>query len=124
MRPVVYKGRHFWTADDIKTAAAIYADVIAVHGRVPGVDARADRLIAERLGLDTATVQNRRRNYGPTFDRETAAGPVPRAAPARTGYGALADRAAREAAMDRRTLTQRIFGDPPPGYSALDRRGR
>lgn len=25
------------------------------------------------------------------------------------------------AALDRRTLTQVMFGDPPPGYSALDR---
>lgn len=35
---------------------------------------------------------------------------------------ALADRETRIAAADRRTLTQRFFNDPPPGYSALDRR--
>jgi hypothetical protein len=33
----------------------------------------------------------------------------------------LADRDARAAALDRRTPTQEFFGDPPPGYSALDR---
>lgn len=32
------------------------------------------------------------------------------------------DRNAREAAANRRTLTQQFFGDPPPGYSALDRK--
>ncbi len=31
-------------------------------------------------------------------------------------------RAARAAASDRRTQTAVFFGDPPPGYSALDRR--
>jgi hypothetical protein len=33
-----------------------------------------------------------------------------------------ADRALREAAMDRRDRAYHAFGDPPPGYSALDRR--
>ena len=34
----------------------------------------------------------------------------------------LLDREARERARDSQTLTASIFGDPPPGYSALDRR--
>ena len=34
----------------------------------------------------------------------------------------LAEREARQAAADRRTFTQVFFGDPPPGYSALDRK--
>lgn len=32
----------------------------------------------------------------------------------------LADREARFAALQRRTHTQEFFGDPPPGFSALD----
>jgi hypothetical protein len=35
---------------------------------------------------------------------------------------ALADREARREAADRRDLTAATFGDPAPGYSALDRR--
>jgi hypothetical protein len=34
----------------------------------------------------------------------------------------LAERAARIAARNRRDQTAEFFGDPPPGYSALDRR--
>lgn len=35
---------------------------------------------------------------------------------------ALVERETRLAAAERRTLTQTFFNDPPPGYSALDRR--
>ncbi|HWL05474.1 MAG TPA: hypothetical protein VNQ99_11170 [Xanthobacteraceae bacterium] len=34
------------------------------------------------------------------------------------------DRQRRIEATHRRTLTQEVFGDPPPGFSALDRRGK
>ena len=34
----------------------------------------------------------------------------------------LAERDARLAARDRRDQTAEFFGDPPPGYSALDRK--
>jgi hypothetical protein len=36
----------------------------------------------------------------------------------------LRERAKREAALERRTAIQTLLGDPPPGYSALDRRTR
>jgi hypothetical protein len=35
---------------------------------------------------------------------------------------ALIDRERRERARDAASLTTRTFGDPPPGFSALDRR--
>jgi hypothetical protein len=35
----------------------------------------------------------------------------------------LAERDARREAADRRDFTSTFFGDPPPGYSARDRRG-
>jgi hypothetical protein len=37
---------------------------------------------------------------------------------------ALADRDRREALRDQQSLTAAFFGDPLPGMSALDRRGR
>jgi hypothetical protein len=36
----------------------------------------------------------------------------------------LRERAEREIALERRTTSQMLFGDPAPGYSALDRRTR
>lgn len=35
----------------------------------------------------------------------------------------LLDRDKRERAADSMSLTAQLFGDPPPGFSALDRRG-
>jgi hypothetical protein len=35
----------------------------------------------------------------------------------------IAAQAARKAAENKKTLTAAVLGDPPPGYSALDRRG-
>jgi hypothetical protein len=40
----------------------------------------------------------------------------------RTPPEVLAERDTRLAARDRRNQTAEFFGDPPPGYSALDRR--
>jgi hypothetical protein len=36
----------------------------------------------------------------------------------------IVDRANRKAAAEQRDYTSTFFGDPPPGYSALDRRGQ
>lgn len=41
---------------------------------------------------------------------------------ARVSDGQLADRDARREASCRRTVTGEFFNDPPPGYSALDRK--
>lgn len=35
---------------------------------------------------------------------------------------AVIDRERRDAARDRQSITGSVFGDPPPGYSALDRK--
>lgn len=40
------------------------------------------------------------------------------------GADQIADREARDAAARMRSTTAQFFGDPPPGYSALDRRER
>lgn len=40
------------------------------------------------------------------------------------GADQIADREARDAAALMRSTTAQFFGDPPPGYSALDRRER
>lgn len=36
----------------------------------------------------------------------------------------LRERAERMAALEARTATQKFFGDPPPGFSALDQRAK
>lgn len=40
----------------------------------------------------------------------------------RASNAQIIDRERREQARERASITAQIFGDPPPGYSALDRR--
>jgi hypothetical protein len=71
-------------------------------------------LIAEELGRSVDqckqkySAERAKRGYRPQSQT------VPNAA--------LIDRERRERARDAASITAQIFGDPPPGYSALDRR--
>lgn len=75
-----------------------------------------DKKTNEQLAKRREQINRRRRGemsttrFHPTYD--TVAG---RPKPAQ-----IADRDARRAAV--RTITAEFFGDPPPGYSALDRK--
>jgi len=54
--------------------------------------------------------------------KEPSAGPTASGGRVELSPAQLAARAARTDAANRMTLTATFFGDPPPGYSALDRR--
>jgi hypothetical protein len=120
-----------WTAEQVSAAAAIYSATVALDGDDAddsrrGVKLRADKAIASALGCELTTVTSRRLDHGPTFGHV-------RGDPLHAGRhivkhwappSILADRDARRAALERRDLSATICGDPPPGYSALDRRLR
>lgn len=113
-----------WNVADIELAARVMAS------RRPGQSMRSVLMaIAKGVGRSFFAVEARYRRYGDSFNgigarREGASGrgqkythvaghvPLP---------GVLAERDAHAAALDRRDLTAQVFGDPPPGYSALDR---
>lgn len=72
----------------------------------------AHKVIATELGVQPRQLEFKIRNeHG--HNKRLSPGPSP---------DALRDRELREAAADRRGLTQTFFGDPPPGYSALDQK--
>lgn len=86
-------------------------------------DMRRDRMstaqIAEVLGLDVKQVAVKFYNQGyrSSGTRTTGNATNNRASPE-----AMAEREARTAAASRRSQTAEFFGDPPPGFSALDRK--
>lgn len=100
-------GTHAWTPEEEDELLSLHDDGFSVQGfaadkriQVSAVKARLEILL---------------------YRRRIAAG-----RPARV-HGVvpaerLADCEARKAAADRRDLTATFFGDPPPGYSALDKR--
>jgi hypothetical protein len=97
------KRRIVWTDD-------IWAKARTMHA------AGADyQVIAKAISMTTNQVAFRFSNER-QLERQRAALAL------RPESDALAARDRRAAAMDRRTITATFFGDPPPGYSALDRK--
>ena len=114
--------RQLWSEQEIATAAAIYRQLIVTHGHHHGVYALIDREVAAALGRDVRGATGRRINFGPTYGKGTGGARVDQSF--RVPETVLREREERQAAADLRTLTATFCGDPPPGYSALDRRGR
>ena len=91
--------RRPWTGDDVKTARDMRE---AGHPYCEIDEALSRRSGATQQRLEIA-------NYGPDLAVRTRLIPE----------GLLAERNARDAARNQRTLTEDFFGDPPPGFSAL-----
>lgn len=109
--PPAFKGRaarRFWTVDD-------EARAIEMRERGTTVPEIARALKRSETGIyeKLQALRLRAAKAASTVYRAPAPSVTPRA---------VLDRDARLAAADRRTLTQAMLGDPPPGYSALDRR--
>jgi hypothetical protein len=107
-----------WSPQEISIAASMYQSMVTdVYGEDGPSRARgaAYEAIAQKLRRTRVGVWQRFRDHGPSFNiggRSTVSA------------SALTERSVRAEALHRRDLTASIFGDPPPGYSALDRRAR
>ena len=75
--------------------------------------------IAEELGIDYHRVAMKFNNEGFRLRLESGA-PNPHGPPPKL----LIERERRHRAALAQSLTQHVFGDPPPGYSALDKKRR
>jgi transposase len=91
------------------------AEIAIVREMDASGDSVAD--IAERLGLSID--QARYALYRARREGRDDDAPVSSRAPP---HAVLVDRERRIAARNRQTLTGELFGDPPPGFSMLDRR--
>lgn len=116
-----------WHPREIEIAADIWqravTDIYGDDDWTDGVKLRTYQLIARKLGRTAHSVADRFVACGPSF--------APPRAPTmnvvgsmRVSESALAERDARYEASQLRDLTAATFGDPPPGFSALDRRRR
>jgi len=114
-------GKITWTPERITTAARIFAETLE---RTKRVDAAA-HAVSAAIGVSAAAIKVRLYTVGPSFARRAPdAGPIddrPSTGALRLSEEQIRDRDARYEAGQRRNYTQEFFGDPPPGYSALDR---
>lgn len=95
--------RQFWTADDIESAMAMFDDDLGFEdiARALGrsVEATKVRIYLEQYKARIAA-GNRRTSVDPSLE---------------------AERVRRRDGYDARDLTSTFFGDPPRGFSALDK---
>lgn len=107
-----------WSPSESQTAAQIWDRAISDHYGddaatfPPGIVKRTLQRIAASIGRDFAIVEYRHRHCGPSFGANRRAETLK----------VLAERDLRTQALFDASLTTRLFGDPPPGFSALDRR--
>lgn len=107
---------HTWSHAEAVIATAIWDRNIADYygddlSLAPaGLVKRTLMRIAATLNREWTGVEYRWRHYGASFGSNQRIEAVKN----------FADRDARKLASYRRDLTQQTFGDPPPGYSALD----
>jgi hypothetical protein len=111
-----------WQAAEVTRAAALWQRHFADHyDREEDAPAEAKRhaitVIARALGRDFENVFNRMAHYGPSFASSRHRGDMEHA-------NALREMQSRREAASYHTLTGAIMGDPPPGFSALDKRVR
>lgn len=111
--------KHYpWTTLDVQKARTIWQRAIADrYGEddIPlGAQRRAFELIAAEIRRTVDAVNGRYQQFGASFAAGSRRGEASRQAEL--------ERAHLLEARQARTLTATIFGDPPPGYSALDKR--
>jgi len=102
------KPKRLWSASDLATL---------IHMREVGREKWSviDRAFARAVGSSATKYESLRRGKLPRHPTETG-GRI------EVSTGQESERLARQEAERRRDLTGEVFGDPPPGYSALDRR--
>lgn len=126
----VRKTHRLWMPSEIEIAARIFRETPGTTIGKRGARAAATRKIAAAIARTIGMVESRLTAFGPTFDRpprkrvEPKYDQTPICGSIRAPNDVLAERDRRLAAFDLRTPTQEFFGDPPPGYSALDRTRR
>lgn len=117
-RPNPAKHTGPWSHGECVQAASIWDRCIADHYgddlslAPPGLVKRTLQRIAATLTRDWTLVEYRYRHYGASFGSNQRVDAMKN----------FADRDARKLAGYRRDVTAQTFGDPPPGYSALDQK--
>ena len=110
-----------WTEADMTLAQARWRELfVDANGASPSRH-RICEIIGTELKRTATAVASRLRTHGASFGLHAASKPVAERH-AETVSQAMIEREARKAAEGRRSITGSFFGDPAPGYSALDQR--
>lgn len=107
-----------WSPKDVAIAASMWQQLADdTYGEdVPfPVKRRVLEGIALRLNRQYFSVYQRFRDHGPSFNAGSVAN-------RKMSPQALAQRDARREAGYAASITAQVFGDPPPGFSELDKR--
>jgi hypothetical protein len=118
-------GLYHWSEQEVSIARTLWQHHITDRygdddRDIPhGVRASVYRTIAARIKRSADSVEARLKAYGPSF---SAIRPIDGRTSTKIPARVLALRDARRDAADQRSLTGQVFGDPPPGFSALDAR--
>lgn len=111
-----------WTEAEMAIAQArwreMFMDVYGEHAS-PSQRQLIFDIIGRELKRTPTAIEWRMRDFGASFGLNPESKPL--AAPVEISQ-AMIEREARRAAENRRSVTATFFGDPPPGYSALDQR--
>jgi hypothetical protein len=107
-----------WTEADMTLAQARWYELFvdAAHPRH-----RVCEIMGTELKRTATAVASRLRTHGASFGLHVASKPIAERRDEAVSQ-AIIEREARKAAEARRSITANFFGDPPPGYSALDQR--
>lgn len=107
-----------WSSDEMRMAADMYQAMFLDQYGEDGPEharLRVLRFIGARIGRTAYAVESRCNVWGANFGLKAERG-------RRLSTEAERKRVAYLAALDQRDPVAMILGDPPPGYSALDRR--
>jgi hypothetical protein len=111
-------GHRHWSDIEMTTAAELWqARFVDIHGEDCTTRLARYRVfvtIGKALSRTPFSVETRLRLFGPSFGLGFKSNGA--------SAHAFAELAARKEAREHQSITGRTFGDPPPGFSALDRR--
>jgi len=109
-----------WSEADMTLAQARWRELFTENGGGTHADRRrVCEVIGTELDRTPTAVASRLRTHGASFGLHAASKPLPQ--PVEISQ-AMRDAEARSYAWAQRSLTACFFGDPAPGYSALDQR--
>lgn len=116
-----------WTAHEIALAAEIWRhNIVDMYGedrRCDGAKMRAFELIGRKIHRSAIAVQSRLSSHGPSFSMFSRCNiNGSGTSMLRVPGTVLAEREALRVGREQRDLTATLCGDPPVGFSALERK--
>lgn len=122
--------RRLWTAEDLKTLCRMKAEKSLVRDIALALGRSEGAVVEQWRWINNSEERRERRRDRTNLIRSAKRNGTPISHPHKVlGYSTISSRPSGDLLADAqrrmlapRTIGQEIFGDPPPGYSALDRK--